>query len=123
MAPPWDIYAKELFHHGYGYPLWTPDPAPGAPEVMIGDVGWLCKGECHTLFNTLREAGEHQPRGDVPVDYVPLEKFKATIHGPREEISQPVLFSRAIHRVTAGGGVSTGGTAYVPPALRYTYTI
>ncbi|RDX51663.1 hypothetical protein OH76DRAFT_262270 [Lentinus brumalis] len=111
---PWDIYAEQMYTHGYGYPLWTPDPAPGASEVMIGDVGWLDEGAFHTLFNALKGLEEPQPRGDAPVDYLPLERDKAVIDGPRETISQPALFGRSIRDVTAGASVSTGGTISTP---------
>ncbi len=91
---------------------WTPDPALGASEVMIGDVGWFDEGAFHTLLTTLKGLEEPQPRGDAPVDYVPLARDKAVIDGPRETISQPALFGRSIRDVTAGASVWTGGTMY-----------
>ena len=38
-STPWNIYANELLHHGYGHPLWMPDPDTSVNEVEIGDVG------------------------------------------------------------------------------------
>ena len=107
---PWDIYAAQMFHHGFGYPLWVPDPAPGAQEVDIGDVGWLRNGAFHPLFNAMKGSGDAQPRGDVPCDYVPFAKEKAIIDGPRETITQPVLCGRSIRGIeaTASVGISAG---------------
>lgn len=109
-SPPWDIYAKQMFHHGYGYPLWVPDPAPGTPSVEIGDVGWRMEGAFHPLFNTMKQLDEPQPRGDVPLDYVPFPKDKAIFDGPRMRISQSVLFGRSLQCLDATAGVSAGNT-------------
>lgn len=103
--PPWDIYAKQLLHHKLGYPLWVPDPAPGAGEIEIGDVGWLDEGEFHQLFNCMKESDAPQIRGTTPVDFVPFEKEQAIIRGPREKIAQPVLCSRSIQRLDLSMGV------------------
>ncbi|KAI0819434.1 hypothetical protein BC628DRAFT_1342226 [Trametes gibbosa] len=103
---PWDIYADQLTHLGYGYPLWIPDPAPGAPSVEIGDVGWINEGEFLPLFNAFRGENEAQPRGAGPVDHVPLLLRDCTIVGPRDKISQPVLCSRSIQKVDVSGEIS-----------------
>ncbi len=107
-SPPWDIYAKQMFHHGYGYPLWVPDPAPGTPSVEIGDVGWRMEGAFHPLFNSMKQSDEPQPRGDVPLDYIPFPKAKAILDGPRMRISQSVLCGRSLHCLDAAAGVSAG---------------
>ncbi|KAI0369524.1 hypothetical protein BV20DRAFT_353149 [Pilatotrama ljubarskyi] len=103
---PWDIYAEQLMHLGYGYPLWIPDPAPEAAQVQIGDVGWVNDGEFVPLFNAPRGENDAQPRGGVPVDHVPLETRDLTIPGPRDKIWQPVLCSRSIRKVEVSGGMS-----------------
>ncbi|TBU25438.1 hypothetical protein BD311DRAFT_669637 [Dichomitus squalens] len=102
---PWDIYADSLFHLGFGYPVWKPDPAPGCGEVDIGDVGWLENGEFHKLFNTTKAPDDPQPRG-IPDGYRTFDVERAFIHGPREEIQQSVLCSRSIERLDASAGLT-----------------
>ena len=101
----WDVYAKNLFPLGYGYPLWKPDPAPGYPAVELGDVGRLERGEFRTLFNTRKPETAAQPKG-TPEGYVQFQTHPGTIHGPREEITQDVIHSKTIKRVKGGGGVT-----------------
>ncbi|KAI0673222.1 hypothetical protein C8Q78DRAFT_1077499 [Trametes maxima] len=103
---PWDIYAEQLSHLGHGYPPWVPDPAPGAAEVEIGDVGWVNDGEFLPLFNALRGQNEAQPKGEVPANHVPLDVQCLEILGPRDKISQSVLCSRSIKKldVSASAG-------------------
>ncbi|KAI0350573.1 hypothetical protein OH77DRAFT_1412848 [Trametes cingulata] len=103
---PWDIYTEQLIHLGYGYPLWVPDPAPGAAQVQIGDVGWVNDGEFISLFNALRGEDDAQPRGGVPVDHVPLDVRDLSILGPRDKIWQRVLCSRSIRKLDVSGGMS-----------------
>ncbi|KAI0633111.1 hypothetical protein C8Q77DRAFT_1058568 [Trametes polyzona] len=100
---PWDIYAEQLTHLGYGHPLWVPDPAPGQPPVEVGDVGWINDGEFLPLFNVFR--GEHDAQfwGAVPVDFVPLGIRECALIGPRDKISQSVLCSQSIQRVDVSG--------------------
>ena len=105
-TPPWDIYAEQLEPLGYGYPLWTPDPAPGAAQVDIGDVGLIKDGEFIALFNIFRGEDEEQPRGCVPIGHVPLDISKIQVVGPRDKISQSPLYSRSIRVTNASGGAS-----------------
>ncbi|KAH9851229.1 hypothetical protein C2E23DRAFT_247420 [Lenzites betulinus] len=119
---PWDIYAEQLTHLGYGYPLWIPDPAPGAPPVEIGDVGWINEGEFVSLFNVFRGEKEAQPRGAVPVDHVPLLTRDCTIVGPRDKISQSVLYSRSIRKVDVSGEISaTAPSSQVSCAVNFNF--
>ncbi|KAI0323503.1 hypothetical protein GY45DRAFT_1349778 [Cubamyces sp. BRFM 1775] len=105
-TPPWDIYAQQLEPLGYGYPLWTPDPAPGAAQVDIGDVGFIKDGEFIALFNIFRGEGEEQPRGRVPTGHVPLDISNVEVVGPRDKISHSPLYSRSIRVTNASGGAS-----------------
>ncbi|KAI0651061.1 hypothetical protein C8Q79DRAFT_996631 [Trametes meyenii] len=109
---PWDIYAEQMLHLGYGHPLWVPDPAPTAPEVEIGDVGWINDGEFLPLFNVFR-GNESQPKGAVPRDHVPLDIKGVDILGPRDKIWQSVLCSRSIRKVDVSA--SAGMSAVVSP--------
>ncbi|KAI0349454.1 hypothetical protein OH77DRAFT_1365948, partial [Trametes cingulata] len=103
---PWDIYAEQLTHLGYGYPLWVPDPAPGTSPIEIGDVGWIKDGEFVPLFNALRGENESQPMNAVPVDHVPLDIRRLSIRGPRDRISQPILCSRSVRTLEVSGASS-----------------
>lgn len=105
-TPPWNVYAQQLGHLGYGYPLWVPDPAPGLAPVELGDVGWIDEGEFHPLFNAFRGEDGTQPRGGVPSDHVPLDIRERIISGPRDKISQSVFCSRSIRRVDVSGAIS-----------------
>ncbi len=105
----WDIYAAQMCHHGHGYPLWYPDPNPGAREVELGDVGWISQGAMITLFNTLRGAGDAQPYGDVPVDHVVLDaaQSKMACRGPKKTITSPMLFGRGLQMINDGSWART----------------
>jgi hypothetical protein len=37
----------------YGHALWDPDSGSLYPAVEVGDVGHICKGKFHRLFNVL----------------------------------------------------------------------
>lgn len=111
---PWDIYAEQLIHLKYGYPLWVPDPAPGVAPVEIGDVGWINDGEFLPLFNALKGTDEAQPWGAVPIDHTPLDSRGLCIIGPRDKIDQTVLCSRGIRRLKTSGGITAGGYAVAP---------
>ncbi|KAI0633183.1 WD40-repeat-containing domain protein [Trametes polyzona] len=108
----WDIYAKALFHHGHGYPLWAPDPEriDGTEwEVEIADVGWLREGAFMHLLRT-RYEGEQgegvQPRKLLPDDYTSFDPPNVVKTGPTEKITQPVLYSQTIKNVEVTGGAS-----------------
>ena len=112
--PPWDIYAKQQFHHRLGYPLWVPDPAPNMDAIDLGDVGWLEEGEFQPLFYSIERPSRPQPTTDLPTDFVPFDKEHVRIRGPREKLTQPVLCSRSIRRLDVAASASaTVSTGYV----------
>ena len=50
----------DIFRHhlavkfpAFGHALWEPDPGNLYPAVEIGDVGYICEGKFHRLFNVL----------------------------------------------------------------------
>ena len=98
-SAPWDIYADEHLHHGYGYPLWMPDSDPSVSEAEIGDVGWLQDGGFYQMFNSMKAEGEPQVRGDIPSNYVPFCPPTLAIAGPHHKILQPVLCGHSIKQV------------------------
>ena len=70
--PAWDIYAQQLFHHRYGYPLWMPEYDPRLGEVEIGDVGYVSEGAFIRLFNAMRPADDPLNADGVPDGFVML---------------------------------------------------
>ncbi|KAI0673282.1 hypothetical protein C8Q78DRAFT_1024064 [Trametes maxima] len=103
MAPypmhPWHIYVDQLFHHGYGYPLWKPNPDDPQWEVELGDVGWVANGAFKHVLRTRNAQGSPQPFGAAPLDYTPFNPPNLIIEGPREAIVQPVLYGRTLTNV------------------------
>jgi hypothetical protein len=62
-----------ISHPAFGYALWEPDPGEQYPPVEVGDVGYICEGKFHRLFNALLLGDDqsHQRFG-VPDGYEPL---------------------------------------------------
>ena len=55
----------DIFRHhlaikfpAYGHALWDPDPGNLYPAVEVGDVGYICEGKFHCLFNVLLPADD-----------------------------------------------------------------
>ncbi|KAI0696228.1 WD40-repeat-containing domain protein [Cerioporus squamosus] len=112
----WDVYAQQLFHHGYGFPLWLPDPDPTASPVQIGDVGWMKNGGFLQLFNARNSEDEQPVRYGVPDGYEPFNPPNLIITGPKERILQPLLYGRTVREVDVSGRASAGAPAPVPAA-------
>lgn len=100
MAASEDIYAKELFKCGKGYPLWQPEATEDDIEVELGDVGYLDKGCFCRLFNACRD--ENDPLNNKPshvpdnfaqftADLLPKKTHSAVDAGP--------LLSRGVKRL------------------------
>ena len=105
----WNIYAKQLFPLGHGYPLWMPDPDPSASmSVEIGDVGWIDQGGFFQLFNVTRGEDDRQAQGGVPESFVPLRMTDLRVVGPTERIMQRYIHSRTIMELNVSGGASAG---------------
>ncbi|KAI0673301.1 hypothetical protein C8Q78DRAFT_714618 [Trametes maxima] len=106
----WDIYAEQMAHLKYGFPLWSPDPPPGGAPIELGDVGWVREGEFIPLFNAFRDSDDRQPHGRVPAGFSPLSLQDMMIRGPREKVSATMLCSRGIksRNVSAGVAVNAG---------------
>ena len=53
-TPPYERYSRVLLRLGFGWPLWRMTNAPWspcAPQIHIGDVGYLAWGRFCGLFN------------------------------------------------------------------------
>lgn len=68
---PYEVYASQLIHLGYGHPLWNPEPAESDP-VEIGDVGFVSEGRFHRLFNAIRSKDHPMNLRGVPDGFVQL---------------------------------------------------
>lgn len=68
---PYEVYASQLIHLGYGHPLWDPEPPKSGP-VEIGDVGFVSEGRFHRLFNAIRSQDDPINQGNVPGSFVQL---------------------------------------------------
>ena len=89
----WNVYAQQLFYHGYGHALWFPEPQ-GGREIQLGDVGCLRdSGLFLPLFNTCKKADDNinktsgVPGGET---YTPFDIDSALIRRS-EDITQAVL--------------------------------
>ena len=100
MAASEDVYARELFKCGKGYPLWQPEATEDDVEVELGDVGYLDKGCFCRLFNACRSEDDplnnkpsHVPDDFVPftADLLPKKTHSAVGAGP--------LLSRSVKRL------------------------
>lgn len=103
----WNVYAKELYHLGHGYPLWVPEPdLHSSREVEIADLGWIRDGRFMHLLRCKETRAELQPRQVQPENYVSFNPHNLVTSGPIEKITQPMLCSRSIKNVVAQAGVS-----------------
>ncbi|KAI0743147.1 WD40 repeat-like protein [Daedaleopsis nitida] len=109
----WDIYANQLYFHGYGYPLWLPDPDPSACEVEIGDVGWVKKGGFMQLFNARKSEDDQPVPYGVPEHYTPFDPPNLRISGPASTLQPSPLYGRTVHKAD----VSVGAQASSPLPL------
>ncbi|KAI9454396.1 hypothetical protein BJY52DRAFT_729526 [Lactarius psammicola] len=60
----YDIFRHHLSikYSAYGHALWEPNPGILYPAVEVGDVGYICKGKFHRLFNVLLPANHPSHR-------------------------------------------------------------
>lgn len=98
MPPkPSDVYAKELFSAGFGYPLWNPHPcSTNRREPFVGDIGCLKDGEFRALFNSMQDAHHPVNQGlNVPRDFRIFRPPNLLIN-TTERITQQMVFSRGV---------------------------
>ncbi|KZT00242.1 uncharacterized protein LAESUDRAFT_764782 [Laetiporus sulphureus 93-53] len=95
-----EVYAKQLFKLGKGYPLWIPEPRRREDNVVIGDVGFLNRGGFFRIFNAMED---HESASDVhglPSGHtvfrpsLPAQRFK-------DAVSQGTLHSESMHMLPA----------------------
>ena len=101
----YNIYAKQLFTRGYGYPLWHPEPTRG--EIEIGDVGYRRDGAFWRLFNATlpKNHPKHEENG-VPESYQPFH-IRPMLNAALQEVIKTHLCSASVDYIEAGGGAST----------------
>ncbi|KAH9954066.1 hypothetical protein BC827DRAFT_80484 [Russula dissimulans] len=71
----YDIFREELAlkYPSYGYALWNPSPQGRYSAVQVGDVGFICEGYFHRLFNILLPQDHPSHREGAPPHHEPLE--------------------------------------------------
>ena len=99
---PWNIYQTQLFHLGYGLPLWHPEPSsyedqePDVP-IEIGTVGWMSNnGGFRPVFNCMKPEDDTVNRRGVPRDF---KKLDGVYIGGEDDIHQAVLSSHSVDAV------------------------
>ena len=101
-TPPWSIYASQLWKHGFGHPLWIPEP--NEREVEVGDVGWLSEGEFRPLFNSRKPGDDPMNLGKVPDNYTRFDPpHLSVITGA--PIMQEMIYSDSIRKMDVQGNV------------------
>ncbi|KAH9915957.1 uncharacterized protein BXZ73DRAFT_54081 [Epithele typhae] len=103
---PWDVYAQQMFSHGYGYPLWLPEPSPSALPVQICDVAWMDGGGLRQLFNARCTELTRQVLEAVPDHFIPFNPPNLFESGPEQRLRQRVLCSRTLYNTRISGAVS-----------------
>ncbi|KAL1949395.1 hypothetical protein VTO73DRAFT_8276 [Trametes versicolor] len=111
----WNVYAKELYHLGHGYPLWVPNPEPRTSrEVEIADLGWVRDGQFVHLLRCKETQAELQPHQVQPENYVSFNPPNLVTSGPIEKITQPMLCSRSIKNVAVQAEVAMAMSESTP---------
>lgn len=83
------IYADQLYGHGYGHPLWHPEPN-STGEVQIGDVGYIFEGAFVRLFNILLPPDDAEnKRNGVPEGFVQLHVDRAKLLRTNQRFIEP----------------------------------
>jgi hypothetical protein len=117
----YDIFRAELALQFYdlGHALWEPSPgqlhghapresSPGELRhpVSIGDVGFICRGQFHRIFNVLL------PKDDpinitfgTPTDHEPLQLMTEN-HISATQLDPNNFYSREVKNVSGGLNVS-----------------
>ena len=107
-----DVYARNLFKQGFGYPLWCPEPNGSSRDyqqrgVSVGDVGRITsEGGFEKFFNIIAAANDT----NINFNGVPegFEPFSVQPHRFNERLG--FLRDRSVIHSTDGLelGLSTG---------------
>lgn len=105
-SPAYEIYSKQLFGRGYGYPLWHPEPNEER-EIQIGDVGYLYQGSFWRIFNTtLAQGHEANEEFGVPDHYDPFH-ISRLLSNVQKGVLTSSLLSTSVKSVEATADAST----------------
>ena len=116
-SPDHEIYARELFKRGLGYPLWEPEPKKDYDDdgeyqigdVQIGDVGYVHSGGFYRLFNAMKEADDEmntRTRIGVPPEFEKFSLGNVPIMRADGAIPEGPVFSQSVRKI--GAGVEAG---------------
>ncbi|KAH9943034.1 WD40 repeat-like protein [Epithele typhae] len=103
----YNIYSKQLFLRGHGFPLWLPEPKEMG-EVQLGDVGYMFSGGFFTLFNATMSKEVKQVNG-IPDDYTPWEVRPTHVHRTNAMFVSH-LCSRSVTAFGLEGSVASNAT-------------
>lgn len=102
----WDVYAKQLFHFGYGHPLWEPELKQGSGEVLIGDVGYLLNGGFYRIFNATKDAENPIQVYGIPEEFERIDLGPMVPTGTPKVIEQGPMFSQSVKELHGRLGVT-----------------
>lgn len=95
--PPWNIYAKTMFHLHEGYPIWAPEPESKDQLLEIGSVIFQTPlGNYRQLFNASKEANDPVNKDGAPDGHEVFQPTQSIVSGPRTSIQQNVYHSNHI---------------------------
>lgn len=102
-----DVYARQLFRLGFGYPLWDPEPPRG--EVFVGDIGFVGNdGSFHRVFNATLQETDPNNRFGVPAGYNPFSLTSEFQNDNRPGALAPgALCSKTIKQISARVAATT----------------
>ena len=110
-SAPAEVYAEQLSRLNYGFPLWHPDPPNDAPEIQIGDVGFVRDGAFYRMFNATQPGDSLINGGHVPPGHEPFEfRTDKSFIKIRDAIGKGPLSSKTIEKVAIKG--SAGESRY-----------
>lgn len=104
------VYAEELYRHGFGHPLWSPEPIKGLDgcirEIHLGDVGYIDEdGGFRRLFNVTVDATHDLNAGGVPEGFEPVKLNQRLITVRDKPFDPHPLCSESVEgRVVEGHG-------------------
>ncbi|KAH9915535.1 uncharacterized protein B0H18DRAFT_1124858 [Fomitopsis serialis] len=113
LTPIENVYARQLFPLGKGYPLWYPEPREEseAGKVHLGDVGYLHRGAFVRLFNAMRGADDVVNQRPDNMPNVPDGFEKLVLTHPLFRLSN-ALSGRLLSRTMKDVHIEAGGQGH-----------
>ncbi|KAI0795102.1 hypothetical protein C8Q75DRAFT_748924 [Abortiporus biennis] len=90
-----EIYADQLGHLKYGYPMWRPESLD-MENVMVGDVGIIANGQFQHMFSAPRSSTHRLNEGLPAGGFEKLTFAKDTIKHTQNFIAEGVYHSKSL---------------------------